>query len=236
MTRLAVCSGLLACACLWFPSAALARPANDTATRTYFHADLGYLRAVYDNASASAAAIEARGQQIATECPGSLTYAPRDAAFEALGEEISTTLIDVGVAPVRSATLRFAHSIAHLSWTRRMLTHLVHRQAAEESAIATLTLPDVCPQIAAWKASAYATLPKSTTEFTARLQAIESSSASEEDREATILRMLKPYETRAQRKTAKTIERLSGLTEKRLSAVGAKSRAVLAAALGVSAL
>ena len=134
---------------------------------------------------------------------------------------------------------RLSRTIAHLRWSDRRLTRLVHAEAGEERGIVTLVLPDVCADITAWRASAYAALPPSAAGFLARVQAIESSSIvepSEESREAVIVRLLRPYEGPAERRTAKRIEHLEAEIDRRLTAAAAAVRAKLAAGLGVSAL
>jgi hypothetical protein len=135
--------------------------------------------------------------------------------------------------------LNLANAIGHLTWSDRRLTRLVRSRAAEERAIATLALPDVCADIAAWKASAYAALPASTRRFLARVLAIESGSTigpSEEFREAAIMRLLRRYEVPAQRRAARMIERLDARSGRRLAAAAALARAKVAAALGVPVL
>ena len=101
------------------PALAAGRTDDVAATQAYLRASESYARRAYAEAAASAAAIEARASEIATECPLCLTYAPRDTAFEVLGEVADLTAVYADVAPVRSATLRLAHAIAHLSWSSR---------------------------------------------------------------------------------------------------------------------
>jgi hypothetical protein len=234
-------AGLACAAYIWLPVPALAAaPAEDAvATRAYLRASEAYARAASADAGAIVAAIEARANQIVGECPGALTYAPRDAAFEELGEELEATLQYAGSATVRSAALRYAGALSHLTWSNHQLTRLVRAEAPEEGGEAKLALPDVCADLAAWRASAYAVLPQSARGFLTRLKAIESGhwiGPSEEPREAVIHRLLKRYEGPAERRTARRIEALQTTAEKLLTAAAGAARAKLAAALGVSAL
>jgi hypothetical protein len=234
-------AGLVCAASVCLPAHALASVHTDdaAATRAYLSAYDAYDRGTYAEVGVRVAAIEARAAAIGGECPSVLTYAPRDAAFKELGEEANTTAFFAGVAPVRSMTLRMAHTIEHLRWSDRRLTRLVRAEAAEERAVATLALPDVCADIAAWKASAYAALPQSAARFLARVQAIESlpgAGTSEESREAAILRLLRPYETPSQRRTAERIERLEAQINRRFNVTATIAEKKLAAALGVAAL
>lgn len=230
----------VACAaCLCTPGVAVARVDNRTATRAYLRASDAFMRTASTEMPTRIAASEARTNEIVAGCPSALTYAPRDEAFVELGAEASTTTYWAGAQAVRSTELRFVDAIAHLRWSDRGLTGLVHAQAAEEDAVATVALPDVCGDIAAWKASAYAALPSSSTQFLARVGAIESLSFvgfTEESREAIIRRRLRRFEGPAERRAARRIERLEAQNNKRLEAAASATRARLAAGLGVSAL
>jgi hypothetical protein len=226
-------------ACL--PAGALASvPADDAAaTRAYLGAAVAYERGAHAEVGASVAAIEGRAGEIGGECPSVLTYAPRDEAFGELGEEASTTLFYAGVAPMRATRLRFARSVGRLSWSDHRLTRLVRAQAVEEGAITAVALPDVCADIEAWKASAYAALPRSAAGFLAHVHAIESLSVvgqSEESREAVIMRLLTRYEGLGERRAVKRLKRQEQSTDRKLGAAAEAARAKLAAAFGVSAL
>lgn len=225
--------------CLPAHALASVRAGDAAATRAYLGADDAYELGVYAEVGARVAATEARASEIGVECPSALAFAPRDAAFGELGEEAEATAFFAGVAPVRSALLRLAHAIEHLTWSNSGLTRLVRAEGAEERAVAALALPDTCADIAAWKASGYVALPQSAARFLARRQDIESLSfvgLTEESREAAIMRLLRPYETPAQRRTAKRVEHLEAQIARRLTAAGAIVNGKLPAALGVAAL
>ncbi len=227
------------CACLLTPPSALAGANDVAATRAYLRASYAYDRAIDREAAVDAAAVRARAGQIAGECPSALTYAPRDAAFRELGEEITATLYGAREASTHSQALGFAGAIGHLRWSDRRLTRLVHAQAAGERASATIALPDICGDIAGWKASAYATLPPASTQFIARLRAIEALyfvGFIEQSRETIIMRLLRRYEGSAERRAAGHIERLELRVETQAAAAVAAARSTLAPALGVSAL
>ena len=219
------------------PALAAGRADDAAATQAYLRASAAYARSAYAQVAVRVAAVEARASEIAAECPSALTYAPRDAGFEELAEATEMSMVYADEVPVRSATLRLAHAIAHLSWGSSRLTRFVHSQAVAERSSATLALPDVCADIAVWRASAYATLPPNATGFVARVYAIESGDGpSEESREAVIPHLLRPYEGPTQRRAVKRIERLERLADRRLAAAIAAARRKLAGALGVSVL
>ncbi len=239
MTKLIAALACMACAYLPAPALAATHADDAAATRAYLRAENAYEDSAYPALSASVAAMDARINKIAGECPSALTYAPRDAAFGELGEEAFITMFVAGLAPEQPMLLRLSGVIARLRWSDHRLSRLVHAEADEERAIVTLALPDMCADIAAWKASAYAALPPSAVGFLAHVQAIESSSIvepREELREAVIMRLLRPYEGPAERRTAERVRRLGVLVTRRLAVAALTAGTKLAAGLGVSAL
>lgn len=223
--------------CVSAPALASGRTDDASATRTYLHASEAYVRDNYPELAMRVAAIEARANEIAKECPSALTYAPRDEGFRQLAEATNSTVVYAGVVPISSVVLRFSHAIAHLRWSNRKLTRLVRSQVVQERSIAKLALPDVCADIAAWRSSTYMALPLDATAFLARLEPIEAYFEERgESLEAVIVRLLKPYEDSAERRTFQYIERLEARSDRRLTAAIGVAQTKLAAALGVSAL
>jgi hypothetical protein len=221
------------------PAVAAGRAGDVAATRAYLRASEAYAREASTEVGASAAAIEARANRIAGECPGALTYAPRDVAFEELGEEMSTTLFSAGVAPMSTLRLNFARATGRLSWSVPRLTWLVRGLAVEVSAWVGLAQPDACADIQAWHATAYAALPQSAASFLARTDAIESSGyvgSSEESRETVIGRLLKKYEGPGEMRMTKRIEQREHRTDMILGAAEEAAWATLKTGLGVPTL
>lgn len=228
-----------ACASLLTPPLASAGVDDVAATRSYLRAGYAYERSVSREAPAGEAALAATASRIAGGCPSALTYAPRDEAFEEIEEEIGVTLsasYRLGAPTLRAPALRLAGRIARLRWSNRRLTRLVHAEAAEERANTTIAPADVCADIAAWKASAYATLPPDALRFVARTNRIEALSFvgfTEESREAIIRRLLGRFEEGRERVQARRLARLEARAEARARAVETAAQKRVAAALGV---
>lgn len=221
-------------------SPALASRTNNVdSTRAYLRLSNAYARSLYPQVGAMVHAIEARASEIAKRCPLSLAYAPRDYAFEELGEETSRSLLYAGAVPARSMMLRFAGAIDRLTWSDRKLTRLVRAQAATEREVAGLGLPNICAQIEAWRASAYATIPPEADDYLKSMGVIESESTvepSEESREVVIRSLLRRYEDPSERRLAERVKKLEERTETRLDTMAIAVRSRLAAALGVTEL
>jgi hypothetical protein len=218
------------CAGLPVPAIAAGRVGDAAAARAYLSAAATYADAAYPLMVARIAAMEVDEREVAAQCPSAFLYAPRDTAFEDLGEEIGDAEWYAGEVPVRSLMGAFAQAIGNLSWSNRRLTRLVRSEAAEERAEVALDLPDVCSSIEAWKTSDYAELQLSVGEFLTHVERFESGSFE------LIMRLLRRYEDSAERRSAKQIERLEAFTGKRLAMASEAIWRTLEAAMGVSEL
>ncbi|HXD53978.1 MAG TPA: hypothetical protein VN618_04420 [Solirubrobacteraceae bacterium] len=234
---------MLACAaCVLLPASASAgaRPDNAAATRTYLRIVAGRERLDVSDGQ-GVAALGSLVQQIATECPDALAYAPRDGAFVEIGEEVDYTLAVVfgdAVDPQAQA-LGEARALNALSWSDRRLTRLVRDLAAEDRAYAMSTPPSLCAQIAAWRESAYVELPSPSTRFLKEMNESEPDyyvGRHEEVRERVIARLLRPYERPAERRLAKRVLEMESRTARGIGALIAGAERRIAADLGVAAL
>ncbi len=141
------------------------------------------------------------------------------------------------VAPVRLETLQFARRISSLRWHDRKLTLLVRALAARERWVASAAPPGVCGALAAWRGSAYTSLPATVGAFLARLEALEEAAGpSEVSFEARIERRLRRYEDPGERRLAGEVERLERTVGTRLSAAFVAAQRKLEVALGASPL
>jgi hypothetical protein len=225
--------GLLVCtACAGLPVPAIAteRAADAAAARAYLSAAATYANAAHHLVAARIAAMEADEREVAAQCPSALLYAPRDTAFEELGEEMGDAEWYTGTTPLRPAAEAFVQAIGNLRWSNRRLTRLVRSEAAEERAVAALVLPGVCSSIEAWKTSDYAEPPPSVGEFLTHVEQIESGSY------GIILHLLERYEGPGERRVAKHVGRLEALAGKRLAAASNAIWRKLEVAMGVSEL
>jgi hypothetical protein len=233
---------VLACvACAFVPVSALAAvaPRDGAATRAYLRIAAHQVRVADSDLGMGVAAVEALERQVAGECPGALAYAPRDVAFEETGEEVEYVVSIAVDDPLDPQALGQARVIGALSWSNRRLTRLVRDQVAEERGYATHVPPNLCAQIAAWRESAYAALPASSSRFLAEMRASEpegSVGPHEEPRGKVIARLLEPYERPAERRLAKSLLKLENQVADRLDAVTDSAETQLAAALGVITL
>lgn len=233
------------CACVPASALALVTPARSgyardaAATRAYLRIVAGRARVANSDLSLGVAAVQALVHQVAGECPGALAYAPRDVAYEEIGDEVEYALSIAFDDPIDPQALAQARAIGALSWSNRTLTRLVRDEAAEERGFATYVPPNLCAQIAAWRESAYASLPTNSSRFLEEMRGSEpevSVGLHERSREAVIASLLEPYERPAERRLAKKILSLENQVGDRLDAVTNSAETQLAVVLGVATL
>lgn len=228
--------------CVLLPASALAgtRPGNAAATHAYLRISARRER-LYSSDGQAVAAVGSLVQQIATECPGALAYAPRDDAFEGIGAEVSATLAVTftnAVVPQAQA-LGEARALDALRWSDRKLTRLVRDLAAEVRAYATSAPPSLCAQIGAWREGAYVALPSPSTRFLTEMSESEPEyyvGRHEEVREKVIARLLRPYEKPAESRRADEVLKMESRTARGIGAVMSGAEKQIATDLGAAAL
>jgi hypothetical protein len=230
-----------ACGCVPVSALAAVTRRNAAATRAYLGIVADQARVASSNLGMGVAAVQALEHHIAGECPGALAYAPRDVAYEEIGDEVEYVLSIAFDDPLvsQAQALGQARAIRALSWSNPRLTRLVRDQAEEDRAYATHVPSNLCAQIAAWREDAYASLPASSSRFLAEMRAGEpeiSIGPHEESREKVIARLLEPYERPAERRLDKNILSLENRVANRLDATTDSAETQLGAALGVAAL
>jgi hypothetical protein len=83
-----------ACACVPVSAGAAVSPRDAAATRAYLHIEADQARVADSDLGMGVAAVEALERQVAGECPGALAFAPRDIAYEEIGDELRIRAVD----------------------------------------------------------------------------------------------------------------------------------------------
>jgi hypothetical protein len=188
------------------PALAAVSSGDASATRDYLQADLARTRAEVGGLSVAIAAMEALRGRLQLECPGVLAEEPKPAQ----GEKPSGSAIEIGeeeqgavfgAAEHTEYELRrgFAHTVAHLSWSDRSLTRLVHADAAEELAQAQTPPPDLCSDMRAWVDTGYQTVSAATEGYVHRESTLSSETGGAQE---LIMHKLGRYESQADKRIA----------------------------------
>jgi hypothetical protein len=175
---------------------------NGAATRAYIDARYSLARANAPNTSAALSAMRALAGRVEGECPGVLAGASSLASAQqgkAITIEVLAAIVLADLGTDRDALRATARKINNLHWTNRRLTRLVRREDQEAEALAGLPDPQLCADFRAWAASSFRVLP-AQTEHVDRVLTIEVN-AEDQGREEVIMRLLRPYELSADRRT-----------------------------------
>jgi len=167
-------------------------PQDSTATREYLQARYALAQAVIENLPAQRALVQALAAQIAGECPGALTAAPRLGAPESsnstssaspssagwarkfaerrrqeeqsndLAGELDQAFAVTAVTADRRAVQVFIDTVKPLRWSEPAVTQQLMTELRAGEETLRRTVPDVCQDMRAWAASGFKTLPTST--------------------------------------------------------------------------
>ncbi|MFI5004645.1 MAG: hypothetical protein ACHQE6_06490 [Solirubrobacterales bacterium] len=184
------------------PSAALAKPGDAAATRTYIRANYNLVRAARSNLAVEVGALKSLVRQITGECPLVAAESPQNHDSEQLSNEVVGAMTVVIYRPDAAAIHTFARTVAGLHWSNRTLTRIVRKYATQLQGLAALATPDVCGDVRAWVASGYQTLAPSTVQFNTSYY------ADDIEAEEVPLRLLAPYESAAESSLVRRTKRL----------------------------
>ncbi len=180
--------------------AALATPADVTATHGYIQANYALARASVARIPGVQGEINSFSARIAKQCPnagaGSLeTEEAQQVSYEMAGALWSVSFrADAG--PIRA----FQRAVRHLHWSNAKLTRMARAYARSLSELASLTTPDVCGDVRAWATTHFATVPASTKSFDKHVEAIEGKTIP--------AHLLAPFEQAGDRGIARRTKRL----------------------------
>ena len=159
-----------------------------------------YIRANYAYARATVARIHAAHAKISHECPNVGKDSPENEASQPMSYEVAVALwsiaYDVDAWPIGA----FAKATSGLRWSNSRLTRLARGYATDLQKLVSLSMPNLCADVSAWRQSGYRTMPPGTLALTARVEAIQPHTIP--------ARLLAPYASAADRRTLALTGRL----------------------------
>jgi len=221
---------------------------DTAATHDYLLARYEYTQALVAGASASIKSVTALEGQLAAECPGVLSGAPKEGPGEptsstarqsgererseqqlsTLREELDAGLHAASMSANLGAFQTFEAKVSPLQWSNPAVAALLHWDLAEASRRDARPAPEICPDMKAWAASSYHRLSPASAAFrTAEMQAGESAPA------GSLSRFLEPYEDASDRALIASSKRLLLSLSKTYAASRAASQEHLMRTLGL---
>jgi hypothetical protein len=201
MLRAATIATLAVAACLTFPqSPALA--SDGAATHAYLVAGYALARAGVADIPVAQASARRAIRHFAQQCPKVGTGSPQDEEAQHMSLEAAGALWSAAYGTALKPIRAFARAIEPLRWTSPRITRLAHEFASSLLTLATLPMPDLCKDVASWKASGYRTIPPSTLAFDRLVDSTEGHhpvpesllSRYESPGDRALVRLIKPLE------------------------------------------
>ncbi len=166
MVRRRVLATAIAVLALSCAAVAPAADASDgSATSTYVRANYALVAAGKAHLGTSIAAYKGVLTKVRRDCPRGAEGSPQNPDSTKLSNEIIGAMVLSAGKPDRPAVAAYLRTVKSLSWSNGSVTRAVKGYASSLSKLYGLSVPDVCADIASWKASGFKTLPASTVSF-----------------------------------------------------------------------
>ncbi len=172
MVAVSVTLGLLAPGAA-APVPALAAAGDIAATRRYIEANYALARASVALIGPVEARIQGLNGALARECPDAGAGSPQDEASQPMSVEVAVALWSIEYGSARAPIHDFTAAVRGLRWSNPAITRRTRAYADSLSELAGIAMPDLCSDIAAWKASGFQTIPSQAQSLVRRVEAIE---------------------------------------------------------------
>lgn len=202
----------VALAAMLVPASASASPRDVASTHAL-------IRAGYTLAKAGAAKIptaEAAARHVistlGSQCPKAGEGAPQDEEAQRLGLEAAGALWSAAYGTAAKEIKAFVRAVKPLRWSSAKVTHTVQTFARGLGILGELPPPDLCGDVAQWRASGFTKVPSSTESYDRLVEQTEIHALPE--------RLFRAYERGNDHALVVQIKRLEGKLERAEVGVG----------------
>jgi hypothetical protein len=195
-----------------FAGSAAAAQRDVTSTHALIQA--GYTLARQGVAKIGVAEARARRaiQKFAHECPNAGAEAPQDEEAQRMGLEVAGALWSAAYGTARREIETFVRAVKPLRWSDPRVTRRVQTFAKGLGVLGTLPEPDLCGDVAKWRASGYTQIPASTASYDKLVEQTEIHAIHEG--------ILRRYERGNDHRLARRIVQLEGRLERAEVGIG----------------
>jgi hypothetical protein len=142
-----------------------ASASDSSATAAYVRANYALVRTGHANIHASVTGYRGVLSQVRSGCPRGAAESPQDPQSTELSNEVIGAMVLSAGKPDRPAIRSYLRAVAALRWSSAAVTRAVAGYASSLSKLYSLSVPNLCADIAAWKATQFKSLPASTLSF-----------------------------------------------------------------------
>lgn len=145
--------------------AAGAQASDSSATSAYLRANFALVAAGHAHIGASVAGYRSVLGEVKRDCPKAAEASPQNPESTDLSNEVIGAMVLNAGKPDRPAIKAYLNAVAGLRWSSSKVTGAVAGYARMLRKLYALSTPDLCGDIAAWKATGFKSLPSSTLSF-----------------------------------------------------------------------
>lgn len=173
MRRAVTLLAAMAATVLALPAPAPAAGGDVAATHTYILSNYRLAREGVARIAPGQSRIEALIRRISRECPGAGAASPQDEQTGRFTFEVGVALWSVAYGTAAGPIRTFVSTVRRLHWSDPSTTRAAQQYASSLQALASLSLPPLCDDVRAWRASGYQVVPPRTLALDQRVEAIE---------------------------------------------------------------
>jgi len=166
---------LFACAIALFalvPAGAQAA-SNRASTHAFIAADYAFLKASVSQEKLVRKRIAAERRKLVGQCGNAAAESPQDNESYELSYEVAGALWSVSYGAEAHAVAKFGKAIHRLRWGNQTINREVKGYLTGLRKLSHLPMPEVCADIASWKASGFKVVPAETKRFDKMVEPIE---------------------------------------------------------------
>jgi hypothetical protein len=145
--------------------AALASPADATATHLYIQANYAVVKAARSRLRTLEDGPLRVLAQVKRECPLAAAGSPQDPESTQMSNEIIGAMVISAITPDIQPIRAFLAAVKGLHWSNHSLERTLGTYIANVRTLAGLASPPVCADLRAWVANGFTSLPASTVRF-----------------------------------------------------------------------
>jgi hypothetical protein len=146
------------------PASAAASDAS--ATAAYLRANMKLVQVANSHLAASEKAPQSEVlARVRRECPHAGANSPQNPESTHMSYEVIGAIVIAAYKFDLQAAREYVRAVRPLHWSSASVTREVREHAQDLTTVAALAPPNLCADVAAWKASGYHSLPSSTLQF-----------------------------------------------------------------------
>jgi hypothetical protein len=155
------------------PATALATSQDVASTHAYILANFALARATEARVGTVQTDVVRLNRKLGQECRDAAAGSPQNEESQKVSHEVAGALWSVAYGADAGPIGAFVRAVKPLRWSNHKLTRMAQSYATNLRKLAALSLPNICADVRAWRASGFRTVPATTLSFNQYAESIE---------------------------------------------------------------